>query len=286
MSHGRQGPGPAGPGAQGARLGRPAGRGHHLQEGDEPARLLHPAGLLAVRRGRRGRRAAPRSSSVGQLVAAAGNEYALHAEYNWVPVNLCVPGARRGRRPSTRPSPPSGRSRCRACGGPRSQLGETACVIGLGLVGQLVVRLLVAAGVRVVGVDVVEDRCRLAEKAGALLCADPGEAGIAGAAAGAWREVTDGRGADHILLAAGGSSQRPGRGSRQAGPGPRPGRRHRQDRAWTCRGTPTTTRNSTSGSPGRTALAGTTTGTSSTASTTRPATCAGPSGATWNASST
>ena len=31
---------------------------------------------------------------VGQLVAAAGNEYALHAEYNWIPVNLCaaVPG--------------------------------------------------------------------------------------------------------------------------------------------------------------------------------------------------
>src|SRR5256886_11972386 len=28
---------------------------------------------------------------VGQLVAAAGNEYALHAEYNWVPVNLCAP---------------------------------------------------------------------------------------------------------------------------------------------------------------------------------------------------
>ena len=27
---------------------------------------------------------------VGQLVAAAGNEHALHAEYNWVPVNLCA----------------------------------------------------------------------------------------------------------------------------------------------------------------------------------------------------
>ena len=27
---------------------------------------------------------------VGQVVAAAGNEYALHAEYNWVPVNMCV----------------------------------------------------------------------------------------------------------------------------------------------------------------------------------------------------
>ena len=27
---------------------------------------------------------------VGHLVAAAGNEYALHAEYNWVPSNLCA----------------------------------------------------------------------------------------------------------------------------------------------------------------------------------------------------
>src|SRR5689334_12159366 len=27
---------------------------------------------------------------VRQLVAAAGNENALHAEYNWVPVNLCA----------------------------------------------------------------------------------------------------------------------------------------------------------------------------------------------------
>ena len=32
-----------------------AGRGRHLQEGDEQARLLHPARLLAVRRGHRGR---------------------------------------------------------------------------------------------------------------------------------------------------------------------------------------------------------------------------------------
>ena len=29
--------------------------------------------------------------TLGQLVACAGNEYALHAEVNWVPVNLCVP---------------------------------------------------------------------------------------------------------------------------------------------------------------------------------------------------
>ena len=29
--------------------------------------------------------------TVGQRVACAGNSYALHAEYNWVPRNLCVP---------------------------------------------------------------------------------------------------------------------------------------------------------------------------------------------------
>ena len=54
---------------------------------------------------------------VGQLVAAAGNEYALHAEYNWVPVNMCV-AVPRGVRPSTPPSPPSARSPCTASAGP------------------------------------------------------------------------------------------------------------------------------------------------------------------------
>ena len=51
---GRQGASAAGPGAQGPGHGRAAGRGRHLQEGHEPARLLHAARLLAVRRGGRG----------------------------------------------------------------------------------------------------------------------------------------------------------------------------------------------------------------------------------------
>ncbi len=58
--------------------------------------------------------------SVGQVVAAAGNEFALHAEVNWVPVNLCVP-VPAGVAPSTRPSPPSGRSPCRASAARRSR---------------------------------------------------------------------------------------------------------------------------------------------------------------------
>ena len=83
------------------------------------------------------------------------------------------------------------------------------CVIGLGLVGQLVVRLLVAAGVRVIGLDVIEDRCRLAEQAGAVLCAAPDDEGLAADPAVSLDELTSGRGADHVFLAAGGSSNAP-----------------------------------------------------------------------------
>ena len=109
---------------------------------------------------------------VGQLVAAAGNEYALHAEYNWVPTNMCVP-VPQGVSPEHAAFATVGAIAMQGVRRAEVQLGDTACVIGLGLVGQLVVRLLMAAGVRVVGLDTIEDRCRLAEKAGALACAAP-----------------------------------------------------------------------------------------------------------------
>lgn len=88
----------------------------------------------------------------GDLVACAGNEHALHAELNWVPRNLYAPV-------------PDGLAARDAAFGTvgsialqgvrqgESRLGETALVIGLGLIGQLVVQLLVASGVRVVGAD-------------------------------------------------------------------------------------------------------------------------------------
>ena len=88
------------------------------------------------------------------------------------------------------------------------QIGDTACVIGLGLVGQLVVQLLVASGVQVVGLDPDQDRCRLAEKAGALLCTAPDEDGSA-AVEQALSKASGGLGADRIFLVAGGSSNQP-----------------------------------------------------------------------------
>ena len=144
---------------------------------------------------------------VGQLVAAAGNEYALHAEYNWIPVNLCAP-VPRGVSPEHAAFSTVGAIAMHGVRRAEVQLGETACVIGLGLVGQLVVRLLIASGVRVIGLDVIEERCRLAEQAGAVRCAAPTDDGIA-AVASSLDEISAGRGADHVFLTAGGSSNAP-----------------------------------------------------------------------------
>jgi predicted dehydrogenase/threonine dehydrogenase-like Zn-dependent dehydrogenase len=140
----------------------------------------------------------------GQLVACAGNEHALHAEVNWVPVNLCVP-VPDGVEPAAAAFATVGAIAMQGVRRAEPGLGDTACVVGLGLVGQLVVQLLVAAGVRVVGLDVVVERCRLAERSGAIACAAPTPEGldrIEHVLAG----LTGGLGADHVLLAAGGSS--------------------------------------------------------------------------------
>jgi len=144
---------------------------------------------------------------VGQLVAAAGNEYALHAEYNWIPVNLCA-AVPRGVAPEHAAFSTVGAIAMQGVRRAEPQLGETSLAIGLGLVGQLVVRLLVAAGVRVVGLDMIEARCRLAEQAGAVVCAAPDDEGLAAVTA-SLDGLTSGRGADHVFLAAVGSSNAP-----------------------------------------------------------------------------
>jgi predicted dehydrogenase/threonine dehydrogenase-like Zn-dependent dehydrogenase len=142
---------------------------------------------------------------VGQLVACAGNEQALHAEYNFVPVNLCaaVPA---GVAPEHAAFATVASIAMHGVRRAEVQLGETAVVIGLGLIGQLVVRLLVAAGVQAVGIDPVDARCRLAEKAGAALAGSPDDLD---ALVSNLEAITGGRRADHIFLAAGGHSNGP-----------------------------------------------------------------------------
>jgi len=143
----------------------------------------------------------------GQLVACAGNEHALHAEVNWVPTNLCVP-VPDGLDPRSAAFATVGAIAMQGVRRADVELGDTACVIGLGLVGQLVVQLLAAGGARVVGLDVVDERCRLAEANGAVACAAPTPEGLE-AIEKAVSRLTDGVGADHILIAAGGTSSEP-----------------------------------------------------------------------------
>ncbi len=145
--------------------------------------------------------------TLGQMVACAGNEYALHAEVNWVPTNLCVP-VPSGVEPRFAAFATVGAVAMHGVRRAEPQLGDTACVVGLGLVGQLVVQLLVASGVNVVGLDVMEERCRLAEACGALACDVPQPQGI-GRIETKINEVSRGLGADHIFLTAGGSSNGP-----------------------------------------------------------------------------
>ena len=221
---------------------------------------------------------------VGQLVACAGNEFALHAEINWVPRNLCVP-VPDGVTAQMAAFSTVGAIAMQGVRQAGAQLGDTACVIGLGLVGQLVVQLLVASGVRVVGIDVVAARCRLAEKAGAQLCAPPDVDGLA-AIEQQLAEASGGLGADRVFLVAGGSSNAPVETG--GPPGARSGDRWStsESASWTCRGTRTTRKNSTCAFPARTAPAGTTLITRSKGLITPRATCAGQSGATCSASLT
>ncbi|MDX3696340.1 bi-domain-containing oxidoreductase [Streptomyces europaeiscabiei] len=141
---------------------------------------------------------------VGDLVACAGNEHALHAELNWVPKNLYarVPD---GLAPRHAAFGTVGSIAMQGVRRGEPQLGDVALVIGLGLIGQLVVQLLVASGVRVVGVDPDPVRCELAGRLGAAACGDPASAAVATAVA----ELTDGHGVDQVYLAAGGGSNQP-----------------------------------------------------------------------------
>jgi predicted dehydrogenase/threonine dehydrogenase-like Zn-dependent dehydrogenase len=74
-------------------------------------------------------------------------------------------------------------------------LGERVVVVGLGIVGQLVAQLAQLHGARVIGVDLRPERMELATRLGA-------EHVVAADAAGDIRGVTDGRGADCVIVAA------------------------------------------------------------------------------------
>src|SRR5215471_5777799 len=140
---------------------------------------------------------------VGDRVACAGGGYASHAEVIFVPLNLCC-------------KIPEGVTQEAACyttvgaiamqgirqADPR--LGEAVAVIGLGLVGQLTVQLLKAAGCQVFGFDIDPVACELALKSGADSVSSNSLSSREACAA-----LTNGRGADCVLITAATKSSQP-----------------------------------------------------------------------------
>ncbi len=141
---------------------------------------------------------------IGQRVACAGAGYANHAEINFVPKNLVVPIPENV---STEHAAFTtvGAIAMQGYRQAEMQLGEVACVIGLGLLGQLLVQILKASGVHVIGVDISQERCDLAQKSGAESAYHPDDQSLHGA----MKRLSRGFGADVIFITAGGSSNGP-----------------------------------------------------------------------------
>lgn len=136
----------------------------------------------------------------GQLVATAGAGKANHAEYQAVPGLLCaaVPAGVEAEEAAFATVASIALHGLRL-----AELGPGAkiVVVGLGLVGQLAVRLAQASGLDVAGIDVADHPLELARGAGALALAEQGEETTA-----AVLEWSRGRGADAVLVCAASAS--------------------------------------------------------------------------------
>ncbi|MHB8658452.1 MAG: bi-domain-containing oxidoreductase [Solirubrobacteraceae bacterium] len=138
----------------------------------------------------------------GELVACAGAGLASHAEIVAVPRTLCarVPGGVAAEDAAYSTVASIALHGVRLAG---LQLGDVAAVVGLGLVGQLTVELLTAAGCVVVGCDPDERRVQLARDVGAFATTDPDDLEAEA------RRLTSGRGADGVLVTAASRSAAP-----------------------------------------------------------------------------
>jgi predicted dehydrogenase/threonine dehydrogenase-like Zn-dependent dehydrogenase len=145
---------------------------------------------------------------VGDRVACAGFGHACHAEIVNVPrlLTVAVP-----LRPDSTLVPLEeaafttlGAIALQGIRLSEAKLGETVAVIGLGLLGQLTVQMLKTAGCRVIGIDLQESRCSLANQLGADATTSSAELMRV-----LCSRMTDGHGADSVLITADTSSDEP-----------------------------------------------------------------------------
>jgi len=142
---------------------------------------------------------------VGDNVACAGVGYANHAEIVAVPVNLCVKLNDKANLKHAAYNT-LGAISMQGIRQADLRLGETAVVIGLGLLGQLACMILKASGVQVIGVDVSNAPVQQAIKNKVVDAAYTRDtAGIEDKING----FTSGQGADAVIIAAATSSLDP-----------------------------------------------------------------------------
>jgi predicted dehydrogenase/threonine dehydrogenase-like Zn-dependent dehydrogenase len=137
----------------------------------------------------------------GDSVACAGAGIANHAEIIDVPVNLAVriPEGADMRSAST---VTLGAIALQGVRRANPTLGEIFVVVGLGILGQITAQLLRASGCRVIGVDPIAPRRALALTLGAEHAIDP----LAGNYPDQVQQLTDGFGADGVIITAAGGS--------------------------------------------------------------------------------
>lgn len=140
----------------------------------------------------------------GDIVACAGAGYANHAEVVYIPANLCakVP---EGVDLSFAAATTLGAIAMQGIRQSGARFGDNVCVIGLGLIGQLTVQMLKAAGCTVLAVDIDETKCDLAGEFGAEYAGVSGRDDIKLLAG----KCSKGFGVDSVIITAGTSSNAP-----------------------------------------------------------------------------
>jgi len=133
----------------------------------------------------------------GDRVACAGAGFAVHAEFACVPRMLVARISSANVDFGSAAFTTLGAVAIHGVRTAEAKLGDTVAVIGLGLLGQLAVQILSAAGCRVVGIDLMPERAQLAAKMGAL-AVTTSEAEFRDLC----RQHSDGHGADSVLIAA------------------------------------------------------------------------------------
>ena len=141
--------------------------------------------------------------AVGDRVACAGQGYAGHAEVSSVPANLCVK-IPVGVDFDSAAFIALGGIALEAVRTAHVSLGETVVVIGLGLLGQIAVQVLDAAGCHVIGMDIDAQKAEIALQRGAEAVATNYHALPA-----ICRRMTANHGADAVIILATSASNEP-----------------------------------------------------------------------------